>query len=94
MSQHDMRRSIYQIRYALLHQKSWDSLPGWVVELAAEIWDDGPGLREDFCLQHESFPTLVFGGVNRVVWTPRHGFRISESHCTERFKKRFAEWMG
>ncbi len=64
-----------------------------VIELAAEIWD-ADGLREDFCVQHVSYPVVVFGGVNRVRWSPKYGFYIDNSCCTDKFKARFRNIVG
>lgn len=69
--------------------------PEYALELLAEIvaqasnfwYADGidPG---DFCLQ--SNPTsfsgaIVFGGTNRLIWSPRNGFHPDQSYCNPRF---------
>ena len=46
------------------------------------------GAPEDFCLQHAG-STFVFGGTNRVIWDPVRGWRVSQSHCSERFYSRW-----
>ena len=56
-----------------------------VVAEAMKFWAECP---HDFCIQSVSPDSIVFGSVNRVVWTI-HGFRCERSHCTERFIQHF-----
>lgn len=41
--------------------------------------------ESDFCVQTTGMQTVVFGGSNRLIWTPRGGFRPDRSYCTQRF---------
>lgn len=60
-------------------------------ELIAAICDEAKDrfkaceCESDFCIQNVGFETIVFGGVNRLVWHVKHGWLISESDCTDRF---------
>lgn len=42
------------------------------------------GAESDFCVQSIGF-VAVFGGTNRVIWSPKHGWSLDQSYCTERF---------
>ncbi len=59
-----------------------------IVEAAAEYWRGGDPY--DFCVQHVSPDCIVFGGTNRLVWSPGRGFQPSRSHCTPAFLARCA----
>lgn len=64
---------------------------GWmVIDAAKDVFIDC-GAEDDFCVQHVTPVSAVFGGTNRVIWTPANGFRIDESFCTSRFKARWSE---
>lgn len=39
----------------------------------------------DFTLQLVSDDCVIFGGTNRLVWSPFYGFRPDRAYCTERF---------
>lgn len=39
----------------------------------------------DFCVQLVTPDCIVFGGVNRLIWTPAHGFKPDRSYCTPAF---------
>lgn len=55
-----------------------------VLEAAEELFLIA-GCPEDFCIQHISGDTAIFGGFNRVIWTPMKGFRLDPSYCTVGF---------
>ena len=62
-----------------------------LVRAAAVYWD-GDGIDKlDFCIQLFGVTAIVFGGTNRLVWTPTHGFNPDRPYCTERFLKRYDE---
>lgn len=42
------------------------------------------GAGEDFCLQCVG-SVVVFGGRNRLLWSPNHGFRCDSDYCTKNF---------
>lgn len=59
-----------------------------VLEAAAAYWD-GPGVDPtDFCVQLVSPDSVVFGGTNRLRWTPAHGFLPDPSYCSAAFLER------
>jgi hypothetical protein len=47
------------------------------------------GASDDFCFQHATNKTIVFGGTNRLIWSAKKGFRVDQSSCTSRF---LLEW--
>lgn len=47
------------------------------------------GAGGDFCIQHCTGESIVFGGTNRVTWTAKRGFVPDAYCCTKRFLK---EW--
>ncbi|MDA8137015.1 MAG: hypothetical protein M0036_00055 [Desulfobacteraceae bacterium] len=59
-----------------------------VYEAAKELFE-ACGAGEDFCVQHLSGTSAVFGGTNRVIWSPVAGFTLDASYCTERFKEKY-----
>lgn len=64
---------------------------GWLVcEKAEEIFRHC-GAAEDFCVQHVGSEAVVFGGTNRIIWSPTGGFRLDSDYCTERFKQAFGQ---
>lgn len=40
--------------------------------------------ESDFCIQTAS-TVIVFGGTNRVIWSPQNGFRPDRSYCRDTF---------
>ena len=50
------------------------------------------GAEDDFCVQLVLDHVVVFGGMNRVIWTPRRGFSLDPSYCTPSFIEAFSEW--
>lgn len=54
-----------------------------IVEAAAHYWEQSDA--DDFCVQSFSGEAIVFGGTNRLIWTPAHGFRPDRSYCTPKF---------
>ena len=61
-----------------------------VASVALDIFETC-GAPSDFCVQHISGESVVFGGTNRVLYHPRHGFSLDESYCTPRFIRLFSE---
>jgi len=54
-----------------------------IVRWAAWYWT---GLNEDdFGLQSFSGDVIVFGGFNRLVWRPQHGYIADRDYCSPRF---------
>jgi hypothetical protein len=64
-----------------------------VVDAAKDIFQDC-GALSDFCVQNVGPSSVVFGGVNRVIWTPLRGFRRNHVDCTERFATTFDSLYG
>lgn len=60
-----------------------------VAETAQEIFESC-GCPDDFCIQTVGM-VAVFGGINRLIWSPRNGFQPDKRYCTERFLIRFNE---
>ena len=79
-------KNLYKV---LLQQPDW--IGRAVIHQAFYFFEECP---EDFGIQHESYPVIIFGGTNRVVWSVRFGFRIDESYCTSRFIEHFKEQMN
>jgi len=54
-----------------------------IIEAAATYFEECP---EDFCLQNfNGYDCFVFGGTNRLIWTPLRGFKPDPSYCTKQF---------
>ena len=71
--------------------ESWKTIGEQVCAVAETIFRDC-GAESDYCIQDNSrYGQVVFGGVNRVIWTVSGGFSISLSHCTDEFIEKFPE---
>ena len=68
-----------------------DSLRDTVIEYSKLFWAKCPN---DWCIQHDGEETIIFGSVNRVIWSIWTGFRIDKNSCTENFIKHFNETMS
>lgn len=75
---------------AITPQLELEEIVWEIVAQAMKLWEESP---YDFCIQSVSPDSIVFGSVNRVVWTI-HGFSCEESYCTERFIAHFKEIEG
>lgn len=59
----------------------------YVVEGAAAYWADNPA---DFIIQAaEGGKAVVFGGYNRITWTPAGGYQIHRYSCSDAFITRY-----
>ena len=47
------------------------------------------GFENDFCVQHVSAGSIIFGSCNRVIWSPLNGYRTDPSHCRAEFIEKF-----
>jgi hypothetical protein len=56
-----------------------------VVDQAREIFKKC-GVERDFVIQHVGSMGAVFGGTNRLMYSPESGFRIDRGLCTSKFK--------
>lgn len=59
-----------------------DTLLEAIADAAANFFEDTP---EDFCVHHVTYDTIVFGGTNRLIWSPHQGFRPDAEHCSKEF---------
>jgi hypothetical protein len=57
----------------------------YIVAAAAEFFKFCP---DDFGIQHINDGVIIFGGTNRLIWTP-HGFRPDPPYCSPRFLEQF-----
>ncbi len=66
-----------------------------VVDAALNIFTEC-GAASDFCVQHISGigGNIVFGGVNRLIWSPDLGFNPDRCYCTENFLKKWDKMKG
>ncbi len=84
----ELQKAIGRVEAAIQAQSPHleEDLLGLVVQFAAEYFEECP---QDFCLQLLDVAVLCFGSTNRIVWSVRHGFRISREHCTSAFVEHF-----
>ena len=71
-----------QAVYGQIEQGDHMYIVASIVEAAAEYF---AGCPEDFCIQHVATTHIVFGGTNRLIWNPKHGFSCDESYCRPEF---------
>ena len=57
---------------------------GALVACEANIIFERAGCGSDFCVQHIGLNSAVFGGTNRLLWSPHKGFRADEAHAGTR----------
>ena len=60
-------------------------LADMIVEAASEYFKECP---EDFCVQSVGFSYIIFGGTNRLIWSPE-GFSPDVSYCTQKFLQHY-----
>lgn len=63
-----------------------------ILEDAIAFWDRANNVGSDFCVQHIGLGSIVFGGLNRVIWSVKSGFRVDSPYCSPQFleaNKRF-----
>ena len=58
---------------------------GELIEIEAQNIFERCGAFSDFCVQHVGSLAAIFGGVNRVIFSPRTGWRVDRSYCSSRF---------
>jgi hypothetical protein len=46
--------------------------------------------QNDFCIQDVGI-NVIFGGTNRLIWSPRQGFILDKLYCTQQFIKKYEE---
>lgn len=64
------------------------SVVAMVAIAASRYWDAEGVSPDDFCLQGVGPECVVFGGTNRLVWSPERGFRPDRSYCNPAFLAR------
>jgi hypothetical protein len=64
-----------------------------VIEYAESLFENA-GCPDDFCIQSVSSFSVVFGGVNRLIWSPIRGFRCDTSYCTQKFIDTLKKYHG
>lgn len=69
-------------------QEQLQELGIMVFEAASELFDK-MGYSGDFCVQSIGFNCIVFGGTNRVIWSPVNGFSLDVGYCSDKFIKAF-----
>lgn len=70
------------------------SIAQYVFHEARLIWETA-GCSDDFCVQYDlGDDIIVFGGVNRVQWSVKQGFRADRKACTAKFLQSFVESFG
>jgi hypothetical protein len=60
-----------------------------IIEAAKKYWDYSDAASRDFCMQHTSGTSIVFGGVNRITWTARNGFQVHPNSCSPEFLENY-----
>lgn len=74
--------------------RSWRDVIYAIIDTAAMFFTYSEGAIDDFCIQSISDTCVTFGGVNRLTWSPKHGFGYSKAHCTPRFVENFEKIMA
>ena len=59
-----------------------------VIDTAEYLYNTA-GFENDFCVQHIPNSVIIFGGWNRVIWSPLNGYRVDSSSCREEFIEKF-----
>jgi hypothetical protein len=80
-----------QKAFASLQSHNLDSIAEMVIVDASKFWEEEP---EDFCVQHVAATSIIFGGRNRIVWTPSRGFVIDLPYCGPAFIEHFRKIDG
>lgn len=75
-----------------LQEQHLIDMASMVVEEAEERFNTC-GAEDDFCVQHVGQST-VFGGTNRLIWSPKHGWQPDRQLCTERFLNAYDSHYG
>jgi len=70
-----------------------EGLGGCLHEAALEVWLAGGLPEKDFCVQAIG-SCAVFGGLNRVQWSPEFGFRLFRSHSLPETVSKWIEVYG
>ena len=74
----------------VIQQLDSSQVVGALIERALWFFEECP---EDFCVQLQTGGGVVFGGTNRVTWTPTCGLWPEPSYCTSKFLKHAANRM-
>ena len=83
-----MEREIERATDALCRDAGYPALVAdALAQAAARYFEE---CEDDFCVQDAGGEVLVFGGTNRLLWTPARGFYPDRSYCTENFLQHYA----
>ena len=44
--------------------------------------------QNDFCIQDVGI-NVIFGGTNRLIWSPKQGFILDKLYCTQQFIQKY-----
>jgi hypothetical protein len=69
------------------------NIGGMVIEEAEQIFTEC-GSPDDFCIQCSVGYSVVFGGLNRLLWTSKGGFKPDRCYCSKRFLENWDEKFG
>ena len=81
-----------EISNSIINDDKYPELIYSIVERAEEIFKECDEFG-DFGVQYVSYNCIVFGGFNRMIWTP-NGFRLDESYCRKDFIEKFNQLKG
>ena len=71
-----------------MHKTEATNLLFEVIDTAEYLYNTA-GFKSDFCVQHISNSVIIFGGHNRVIWSPLNGYRVDSSCCRDEFIEKF-----
>ena len=74
--------------YVQQHETEATNLLFDIIDTAEHLYEKA-GFENDFCVQHVSAGSIIFGSCNRVIWSPLNGYRADPSHCREEFIEKF-----
>ena len=74
--------------YVQQHEVEATNLLYDVIDTAQYLYEKA-GFKDDFCVQHITNSVIIFGGWNRVIWSPLNGYRVDSSSCREEFIEKF-----
>ena len=72
----------------MMENMSYTDIGIIVAAKAQEIFEDC-GAKDDYCIQCVGAETVVFGGCNRLTWSPTSGFYPDADYCSDSFMRMF-----
>ena len=73
---------------------AWEDVVYAIVDAAAMFFTYSEWAIGDFCVQSVSSSVIVFGGLNRLTWSVKHGFQIDRSFCSTEFSGNYVKVMA